>query len=46
MEPEARPGLQPHDNRGSAVKLQTLFRPTTGEVRAVPRALNPVLHPW
>jgi hypothetical protein len=34
--------------RGGTAKLLTLFRPATGEVRALPveRAPNAVLHPW
>jgi hypothetical protein len=43
------PARQPHEYiRGGTVKLLTLFRPATGEVRAEPvlRAPNTVLHPW
>src|SRR5438034_589821 len=48
-QPEGKPRRQPHEYiRGGTAKLLTLFRPTTGEVRAkgVPRAPNAVLHPW
>lgn len=40
---------QPHEYiRGGTAKLLTLFRPSTGEVRAkgVIQATNAVLHPW
>ena len=48
-QPEGHPALQPHEyERGGTAKLLTLFRPTTGEVRAkgVVSATNAVLHPW
>jgi len=41
--------LQPHEyERGGTAKLLTLFRPTTGEIRAkgVLSVTNAVLHPW
>jgi hypothetical protein len=44
-----QPVRQPHEYiRGGTVKLLTLFRPATGEVRAkgVTTATNAVLHPW
>jgi hypothetical protein len=44
-----QPARPPHEYiRGGTVKLLTLFRPATGEVRAEPvlRAPNAVLHPW
>lgn len=44
-----QPARYPHEYiRGGTVKLLTLFRPATGEVRAEPvlRAPNAVLHPW
>ncbi len=47
--PEGQPARQPHEYlRGGIAKLLTLFRPSTGEVRAQPvlRAPNAVLHPW
>ncbi len=47
--PCADPGRQPHEYvRGGTAKLLTLFRPATGEVRAmgVTQAPNAVLHPW
>src|SRR3954449_317744 len=43
------PARQPHEYiRGGTAKLLTLFRPATGEVRAVgvEAAPNRVLHPW
>jgi len=48
-QPEGHPARQPHEYvRGGTAKLLTLFRPATGEVRALPvqRAPNTVLHPW
>lgn len=48
-QPEGKPARQPHEYvRGGTAKLLTLFRPATGEVRALPveRAPNTVLHPW
>jgi hypothetical protein len=48
-QPEGKPRTHPHEYiRGGTAKLLTLFRPTTGEVRAkaVPRVPNVVLHPW
>jgi len=48
-QPEGHPGLQPHEyERGGTAKLLTLFRPTTGQVRAkgVLSVSNAVLHPW
>ena len=47
--PEGQPARPPHEYlRGGTAKLLTLFRPSTGEVRAQPvlRAPNAVLHPW
>jgi DDE superfamily endonuclease len=47
--PRGSPGRQPHEYvRGGTAKLLTLFRPATGEVRAigVTRATNAVVHPW
>ena len=47
--PAGEPARQPHEYiRGGTVKLLTLFRPATGEVRAtgVTHAPNAVLHPW
>jgi transposase len=47
--PEGKPRLLPHEyQRGGTAKLLTLFRPTTGLVRAkgVLCAPNAVLHPW
>jgi hypothetical protein len=47
--PAGYPTHQPHEYlRGGTAKLLTLFRPTTGEVRAkgVRSAPNAVLHPW
>ena len=47
--PLGAPARQPHEYvRGGTVKLLTLFRPATGEVRAkgVTHAPNVVLHPW
>lgn len=46
---EGRPAHRPHEYiRGGTVKLLTLFRPASGEVRAEPveHATNAVLHPW
>lgn len=48
-QPVGRPAQRPHEYvRGGTAKLLTLFRPATGEVRALPveRAPNAVLHPW
>jgi len=48
-QPVGEPARQPHEYiRGGTVKLLTLFRPATGEVRAtgVPSAPNAVLPPW
>ncbi len=48
-QPEGQPVRHPHEYvRGGTAKLLTLFRPATGEVRALPvaRAPNAVLHPW
>jgi len=47
--PAGQPAHRPHEYiRGGTAKLLTLFRPATGEVRALPvaRAPNAVLHPW
>jgi len=46
---EAEPTRQPHEYiRGGTAKMLTLFRPKTGEVRAlaVEHATNAILHPW
>ncbi len=46
-QPEGHPALQPHEyERGGTAKLLTLFRPTTGEIRAkgVVSVTNAVLH--
>ncbi len=48
-QPEGEPARHPHEYiRGGTAKLLTLFRPSTGEVRAkgVTNAPNTVLHPW
>ena len=48
-QPEGHPATQPHEyERGGTAKLLTLFRPTTGEIRAkgVVSVTNAVLHPW
>lgn len=48
-QPEGEPARRPHEYiRGGTVKLLTLFRPATGELRAEPveHATNAVLHPW
>jgi len=48
-QPEGQPARRPHEYiRGGTVKLLTLFRPATGEVRAQPvtQTPNTVLHPW
>lgn len=48
-QPEGQPARHPHEYvRGGTVKLLTLFRPATGEVRVEPvrRTTNVVLHPW
>ena len=46
---EGEPACQPHEYiRGGTAKLLTLFRPATGQVRALPvgQSTNAVLHPW
>jgi hypothetical protein len=48
-EPEGHPALQPHQyQRGGTAKLLTLFRPSTGHLRAkgVLSPTNALLHPW
>ena len=48
-QPAGHPARQPHEYvRGGTAKLLTLFRPASGEVRALPvtNAPNEVLHPW
>ena len=48
-QPEGEPARRPHEYiRGGTIKLLTLFRPATGELRAEPveHATNEVLHPW
>jgi hypothetical protein len=48
-QPTGHAVCQPHEYiRGGTAKLLTLFRPATGEVRALPvaRTPNAVLHPW
>jgi hypothetical protein len=48
-QPIGQPAQRPHEYiRGGTAKLLTLFRPATGEVRAlpVPQATNAILHPW
>jgi transposase len=48
-QPIGQPAHRPHEYlRGGTAKLLTLFRPATGEVRAlaVTSAPNAVLHPW
>jgi DDE superfamily endonuclease len=48
-QPEGQPARQAHEYiRNGTAKLLTLFRPSTGEVRAkgVTNAPNVVLHPW
>ena len=48
-QPQGQPARRPHEYvRGGTAKLLTLFRPLTGEVRALPveHATNAVLHPW
>jgi hypothetical protein len=48
-QPEGRPARRPHAYvRSATVKLLTLVRPVTGEVRARPVTATPnvVLHPW
>jgi DDE superfamily endonuclease len=48
-QPEGHPQLLPHEyERGGTAKLLTLFRPTTGKLRAkgVLSVTNAVLHPW
>lgn len=48
-QPVGQPAHRPHDYlRGGTAKLLTLFRPATGEVRALPvaQATNAILHPW
>jgi hypothetical protein len=47
--PVGQPAHRPHEYvRGGTAKLLTLFRPATGEVRALPapQATNAILHPW
>jgi hypothetical protein len=47
--PQGQPARHPHEYvRGGTAKLLTLFRPATGELRALPvtHAPNGVLHPW
>jgi transposase len=49
FQPRGQPVRQDHqDIRGIPVKLLTLFRPATGELRAEPveHTTNAVLHPW
>lgn len=46
---KGKPKRQPHEYiRGGTAKLLTLFRPTTGELRAkgVKQTTNAILHPW
>ncbi len=48
-QPVGQAAQRPHEYvRGGTAKLLTLFRPATGEVRALPvaRAPNAILHPW
>lgn len=48
-QPEGHPARQPHEYiRAGTAKLLTLFRPTTGAVRAkgVTQSTNAILHPW
>jgi hypothetical protein len=48
-QPIGQPAHRPHEYiRGGTAKLLTLFRPASGEVRALPvaNAPNAVLHPW
>jgi hypothetical protein len=48
-QPSGDPARYPHEHlRGGTAKLLTLFRPATGQVRALPvdGAPNAVLHPW
>ena len=48
-QPTGQPAQQPHEYvRGGTAKLLTLFRPATGDVRALPvaSAPNAVVHPW
>jgi hypothetical protein len=48
-QPQGKPAPQPHEYvRGGTAKLLTLFRPASGEVRALPVESTPntVLHPW
>jgi hypothetical protein len=48
-QPVGQPAHRPHEYlRGGTAKLLTLFRPATGEVRALPvaQATNAILHPW
>lgn len=48
-QPVGQPAHRPHEYvRGGTAKLLTLFRPATGEVRALPvsRTTNAILHPW
>jgi len=49
FQPEGHPAAHPHEyERGGTAKLLTLFRPSTGELRAkgVTSAPHAVLHPW
>src|SRR5436305_7819599 len=48
-QPEGKPAILPHEyERGGTAKLLTLFRPSTGHLRAkgVLSVSNAVLHPW
>jgi transposase len=48
-QPEGAPACQPPEYiRGGTAKLRTLFRPATGQVRALPvgQSTNAILHPW
>jgi hypothetical protein len=48
-QPQGQPIRQAHQyERGGTMKLLTLFRPATGELRAeaVDRTPNVILHPW
>jgi hypothetical protein len=48
-QPEGEPARQDHQYiRGKTCKLLTLFRPSTGELRAEPvdASTNAILHPW
>jgi hypothetical protein len=49
FQPQGDPARRPHEYvRGGTAKLLTLFRPSTGEVRAeaVEQSTNAILHPW